>query len=83
MLTGLLTARFDRWIGADPAVPFRTNSRPGSQRQSSSFDAVAGPDARLLILGTLPGAVSLACGGYYAQPRNAFRRICASWLRGR
>ena len=39
---------------------------------SSSFDAVAGPDARLLILGSLPGTVSLARGEYYAQPRNAF-----------
>jgi hypoxanthine-DNA glycosylase len=29
----------------------------------------------LLILGTLPGAVSLASGQYYAQPRNVFWRI--------
>jgi hypoxanthine-DNA glycosylase len=29
----------------------------------------------VLILGTLPGTVSLARGEYYAQPRNAFWRI--------
>lgn len=34
--------------------------------------AIARSDARLLILGTLPGAVSLERGEYYAQPRNAF-----------
>jgi len=43
--------------------------------RSSSFEAIAGPDARVLILGTLPGAVSLATGEYYAQPRNVFWKI--------
>ena len=48
----------------------------GSQKMnSSSFKALAAPDACVLILGTLPGAVSLASGEYYAQPRNAFWRI--------
>lgn len=43
--------------------------------KSSCFEALAAPDAKALILGTLPGAVSLASGEYYAQPRNVFWRI--------
>ena len=43
--------------------------------RSSGFPAIALSDARVLILGSLPGLVSLARGEYYAQPRNAFWRI--------
>jgi len=42
---------------------------------SSGFPPIEGASARLLILGSLPGEVSIERQEYYAQPRNLFWRI--------
>jgi double-stranded uracil-DNA glycosylase len=39
------------------------------------FPPIAGPGARVLILGSLPGRKSLEMSQYYAQPQNGFWRI--------
>ena len=41
----------------------------------ASFAPHIAPDTRLLILGSLPGARSLAEGQYYAHPANQFWRL--------
>ena len=47
-----------------------------------SFPAIVDEGATTLVLGTLPGKVSLETGEYYANPRNQFWRIVADVFGG-
>lgn len=50
------------------------------EERISCFEPVAEPDARLLILGTMPSVESLRQSFYYAHPRNAFWPMMAEIL---
>lgn len=49
-----------------------------TEEVKTGLPLVARPDARLFILGSLPGDASLAAGQYYAHPQNQFWRLVGS-----
>ena len=62
-------------------MPKIVNTNAMSLARVRSFGPIEDGNARVLVLGSMPGQASLAAGQYYAHPQNTFWRIVAELFR--
>ena len=64
-----------RNTGAKPLARVRTEdiaNRRGGMNRVQGFPPIVSEQSKLIILGSMPGELSLKAGQYYAHPQNAF-----------